>query len=225
MREHCSQPSVILGSASPRRRELLQLLGIDFDTRVAGIDEREDGDSSPLELVCRLSRDKGMAVSAQVESRIVISSDTIVVLDGQVLGKPADAEDARTMLRALRDRDHQVISAFTIIDQISGAELTDYVDTQVTMRNYTEEEIGAYIETGDPMDKAGAYAIQHPGFHPVSWIHGCYASVMGFPLCHLFRHLSHHNRIEMRHPVAPCEEFTGYHCTFYQQALSGAGGE
>ena len=225
MQEDQRHSKLILASASPRRRELLHLLGVAFQTQAADIDERENGDPSPQKLVGRLSRDKGRAVAATVENGIIISSDTIVVLEGQVLGKPADEEEARSMLRALRGRDHHVLSALTIIDQIAGVEVTDRADTLVRMRDYSEREIEEYVATGDPMDKAGAYAIQHPGFHPVAHIRGCYAGVMGFPLCHLYRHLSRNERIEMRHPVQPCIEFTGHRCTFYPQVLSAGDGE
>jgi septum formation protein len=224
MREDPHHTTVILASASPRRRELLRLLGLSFQTRIAGIDEREDGDPTPAELVARLSREKGRAGARAAEGSIIISSDTIVVLEDQILGKPGSEDEARMMLRALRGREHHVLSAITIIDQIEGVEIADRADTRVHMRDYTEQEIEAYIETGDPMDKAGAYAIQHPGFHPVSHIQGCYAGVMGFPLCHLFRQLTRLGRIALRHPVQPCIEFTGHPCTFHPCVLS-AGAE
>jgi len=215
-------PRIILASDSPRRRELMHLLGLEFHTAVAGVVEEVRGESSPLQLVCRLSQDKGRAVSARGTGDIIVSSDTIVVLDGNVLGKPADEVQARAMLRALRGRRHHVLSAVTVIDRVRGSEITDWADTAVEMRDYSDEEIETYIGTADPMDKAGAYAIQHAGFHPVRRIEGCYASVMGFPLCHLYRALQRIDVEGVREPVRECLEFTGYPCNFYPTVLSSA---
>ena len=217
------KPQIILASGSPRRRELMHLLGVEFRTTIAGVNEQEENDGPAIERVCRLSRDKGRAVAARVVDSVIVSSDTIVVLEGDVLGKPADEEQARAMLRALRGRRHHVFSAVTVIDQLQEIEITDWADTTVEMRDYSDAEIETYVGTADPMDKAGAYAIQHAGFHPVRRIEGCYASVMGFPLCHLYRTLRRIGVEEAREPVKGCLKFTGYPCNFYPTVLSSAG--
>lgn len=131
----------------------------------------------------RLAMQKAEAALEQAGGRVVIAADTIVVLDGEVLGKPRDDDDARRMLGALRDRTHKVITGVGIAppdsDTITGAS----EETIVTMRAYRDREIEAYIATGDPRDKAGAYAIQHAQFQPVESISGCYLNVVGFPVC------------------------------------------
>ena len=130
----------------------------------------------------RLAREKALAVAARFSGRAVLGADTIVVLDGEVLGKPAGEDEATTMLRRLRGRPHTVWSALyawnPTLDRVAAA-LNQSV---VTMRPYGDDEIAAYVASGDPLDKAGAYAIQHPGFAPVERISGCYSGVMGFPL-------------------------------------------
>ena len=215
-----SHVPIILASASPRRRELMQLLGVPFTVLVAGIDEDIGHDRSPIETVCRLSREKGRAVAKLAVDSHIVSSDTIVVLDDQTLGKPATEAEAHVMLRALRGRAHHVLSAVTVIDQARGTETTDWVDTRVEMRDYSDEEVRGYVRSGDPLDKAGAYGIQHADFHPVLRIEGCYAGVMGFPLCHLYRILAAHRSIHFDAPAARCMRFTGHACTYYPQVLA-----
>ena len=120
---------------------------------------------------------------------IIIAADTTVVDEGQILGKPANAYEAESMLRRLRGREHQVFTALAVVRRSEGFLALDWCVTQVPMRTYSDEEMYAYIATGDPLDKAGAYAIQHPDFSPVANLEGCYANVMGLPLCHLKRTL------------------------------------
>lgn len=175
---------LILASSSPRRRELLSQLGLTFDIIKPEIDESRRPEEDSIEYVERLSREKAEAVvqMLDVAPALIISADTIVALDGELLGKPADADDARRMLRRLRNRAHQVVTAFTV--HLLGSPLrsiTRHARTIVRMRDYNDEEIDAYIASGDPFDKAGAYAIQHEGFRPVARIEGSYSNVVGLP--------------------------------------------
>ncbi|MCA0459068.1 MAG: Maf family protein [Chloroflexi bacterium] len=188
----------ILASSSPRRRELLGTLGITFRILKPDIDETQRTGEAPLAYVQRLSREKAAAVVQQLDTAVtVLAADTVVILSadtmgieetGAILGKPADAAEARAMLRRLRGRVHQVCTAMTLLvidpDGAQRAE-TRVTRTDVTMRDYTDAEIEAYIATGDPFDKAGSYAIQHPVFQPVARIDGCYSNVVGLPLCTL----------------------------------------
>ena len=163
----------------------MQALGVPFAVHVADIDERNGAGESPQGLVARLSREKAAAVAARYPDAAVIGADTIVTLDGQLLGKPAGPGDATAMLRRLRDRPHQVYSGVTVCPPHLAPPRTVVVGSTVWMRSYGEDEIAAYVASGDPLDKAGAYAIQNAAFHPVARLQGCYASVMGLPLCAL----------------------------------------
>lgn len=180
-----SRPAVpvVLASASPRRHHLMALLGIPFEVHVADVDERAGRRERAPALVARLSRAKALAVAGRMPYAAVIGADTIVVLDGEILGKPASAAEATAMLRRLRDRPHQVYSGIALCPPEYGAPRTAVVQSTVWMRPYSDAEIAAYVASGDPLDKAGAYAIQSSAFHPVARLEGCYASVMGLPLC------------------------------------------
>jgi len=181
---------LVLASGSSRRRELLSALGLPFVVAAAEVDEQQRPGEPPAALVQRLSRAKAVAVAARHPDAVIVGADTVVVLDGEVLGKPADAEDAVRMLRALRGRPHLVYSAVTALHVATGRQTTELSESGVWMRDYSDEEIAAYVASGDPLDKAGAYAIQHRDFAPVARIEGCYASVMGLPLGHLARALA-----------------------------------
>jgi MAF protein len=216
---------LILASQSPRRRELLRLLGLPFDVTISDVSETPRTGETPPELVTRLSRAK--ARKADLNGRrgaLVIACDTIVALregpaQAEILGKPRDARDARRMLRRLRGRSHAVYSAVTV-ENPGHAATTDLVETALTMRPYTDGEIKAYVASGDPLDKAGAYAIQHEGFDPVEKIHGCYASVMGLPLCHLARRLREWGMdLDTDVPTA-CQTHTDHVCHVYQVIVS-----
>ena len=182
----------ILASGSPRRRELLASLGIKFTVIKSDIDETQHSGENTYDYVRRLSIEKAEAVAARLtEPSIVLAADTVVILAadtigvtdaGDVLGKPVDADDAHTMLGRLRGRDHIVCTAITLFQPDSHTILTELTRTTVTMRAYSDAEIDAYIATGDPFDKAGGYAIQHEGFHPVERIDGSYSNVVGLPL-------------------------------------------
>jgi MAF protein len=186
-----SEP-LLLASASPRRRQLLSLLGLPYEVTTSPIDEdalQAQFRGSSEKLAQWLAEQKALGIHTLPETagRIVITADTTVLLDDNVLGKPRDAAHARELLLSLRDRWHRVITGVTVsrtLDgelQMSGASCT----TPVLMRPYSEEEITAYIATGDPLDKAGSYGIQHPSFQPTARIHGCYLNVVGLPLCTL----------------------------------------
>ncbi len=183
----------ILASGSPRRRELLGSLGIDFEVIKSDIDETQGADEAPYDYVRRLSIEKAETVAAKVsDAAYVLAADTVVILAadtlgvtdaGEILGKPVDAADARSMLIRLRGRDHVVCTALTLLKL--GDEhkrITELTRTTVTMRDYSDAEIDAYIASGDPFDKAGGYAIQHEGFHPVERIEGSYSNVVGLPV-------------------------------------------
>jgi septum formation protein len=173
---------LVLASSSPRRQELLRRLGVFFEVATAGIDEVQHPGEPPIDLVQRLARQKAQAVAARFPGRPVLGADTIVVLDGEVLGKPVDGDEATTMLRRLRGRPHTVWSAVYTCHPALGRTAAALNETTVWMRAYSDGEIAAYVASGDPLDKAGGYAIQHAGFAPVERLDGCYSGVMGFPL-------------------------------------------
>lgn len=178
---------LILASQSPRRRQLVAALGYPYTSIVSGVDETERPGEDPAVYVLRLARDKATAVAATVqpagtERVLVLAADTTVALDGRILGKPGDAAEAGTMLRALRGRTHQVHTAQCLLE-VGGLRNNAVHTAHVTMRAYSDTDIDAYIATGDPFDKAGAYAIQDEVFRPVSGLDGCYLAVMGLSLC------------------------------------------
>ena len=181
---------IILASQSPRRRELLERMGIrEFRVVASAADETADPALSPAELVETLSRRKALTVQAQERpDAIVLAADTVVTLDGAVLGKPADEAAARQMLSALSGRRHQVYTGLTVL---RGQEAyTEHEMTEVTFRALSQTEVEAYIATGEPMDKAGAYGIQGYGALLVEGISGDYYNVMGLPVCRLGRILA-----------------------------------
>lgn len=208
---------VLLASQSPRRRELLALLGFPFETDASDVDEAPQGGETPVELAARLSWAKAQTCSA--DGAIVVACDTIVADGDQVLGKPRDADEAIEMLRRLRGRPHSVYTAITLLDKSTGRSVTEVAETQVVMRAYTDADLAAYVASGDPMDKAGAYAIQHRGFHPVSEVEGCFANVMGLPLCHLARHLRAWEVALPQDVPTACQARTGHRCAVYQNIL------
>jgi MAF protein len=136
-----------------------------------------------------------------------------------ILGKPSDPAEAALMLRQLRGHAHQVYTALALIRSQDGSCLTDVCATDVPMRDYSDEEIEAYVASGDPLDKAGAYAIQHPGFKPVAWLEGCFANVMGLPLCHLARNLSQVGISVPGNLPQACQSLLEYSCPVYERIL------
>ena len=171
-------------------------------------------------LVRRLSLSKAMAAAHCDEPEIVIAADTLVALEGEVLGKPRDARHAVEMLTQLRGRRHLVYSGLTILDIRQNRMINEIVETPVWMRAYSDAEIAAYVASGDPTDKAGAYAIQHPSFMPVERIEGCYANVMGLPLCHVYRGLAALNELPPVHPLDSCPQAVALGCPWAAGILS-----
>jgi len=183
-------PTLLLASGSPRRRELLHLMGLSFATTSADIDETPLPGETARAYTVRLSQDKARAALASAAGHaLVLAADTTVADGEAILGKPADADEAWAMLRQLRGQAHQVYTALTVIEVATGRAITDIAVTDVPMRTYSDAEIAAYIASGDPFDKAGGYAIQHAGFRPATLTSGCFANVVGLPLCHLLRAL------------------------------------
>ena len=175
---------IVLASQSPRRRELLERLGLPFRTLVPDIDERMDRPLPPAELVAVISAEKARAAQALAgPEAIVIAADTVVALDGAVLGKPAGGADAARMLSALAGRTHHVYTGLTVLRGERVRTVSE--ETAVTFRTLTEREITAYVRTGEPLDKAGAYGIQGYGALLVEGIRGDYYNVMGLPVCRL----------------------------------------
>ncbi len=210
---------LLLASQSPRRRELLSLTGFEFEVRPAVVDERVLPGEDPGGYVLRLAAAKARAVAPLAPPGwVVVGSDTAVVDGTLILGKPGSKAEAETMLRSLRGRRHQVYSAVAVL-KYPGQMHTDLCITEVPMRSYRDEEIAVYVESGDPLDKAGAYAIQHAGFRPVDDLEGCFANVMGLPLCHLVRTL---RKLDINPRVdvpGHCQAATGYLCPVYDSIL------
>jgi len=212
---------LILASASPRRQELLRLLGLPFRVMVADVDEDSITDPDPAANVVATAYLKAVAIAARCESpAIIIASDTTVALEGQMLNKPANAAAAWQMLQALRGRIHYVHTGLVLLNTATGQTITDVATVPVPMRDYSDAEIAAYIATGDPLDKAGAYAIQHPEFQPVIHLDGCFAGVMGFPLCHLTRALRRMGVPVAVDVAAACQRHIQYDCPVYESILS-----
>jgi septum formation protein len=181
---------LVLASTSPRRQQLFSLLGWPFQVISADIDERTEPGETPRQYVLRLAHAKGEAVLPQApRESLIVAADTAVVDGDHILGKPGDFTQAVEMLQRLRGRTHLVYTGLVVISNESGETLTDLCTTQVLMRDYDDHEIRAYVESGDAYDKAGAYAIQHSGFDPVELLEGCYANVVGLPVCLLTRKL------------------------------------
>jgi septum formation protein len=174
---------VVLASGSPRRRELLKLVGIDHEVRPSNIDETMHPGETPRAHAERLAREKATAVADADARTITIAADTIVVVDGEVLGKPADAQVAARMLRMLSGRDHTVLTAVAV--SRAGELRSSVEEVGVRFRHLDEGEIETYIATGEPMDKAGAYGIQGFGATIVERVEGDYFAVMGLPLVRL----------------------------------------
>lgn len=177
---------LVLASASPRRHELLLAAGIDHVVRAAAILEERRPDEPPTDLVKRLAEEKARAVGRSA-AEVVLGADTVVWVDDLVLGKPTSDEDARRMLRLLSGRDHWVYTGICILANESN--IQDVASTRVSFERMRENEIEEYIRSGEPRDKAGAYAIQGLGSKFVRSIQGCYQNVVGLPVSLVYRHL------------------------------------
>jgi len=177
---------LVLASQSPRRRELLGCAGIRFVVRPGSVDESRTGEEDPVEHVCRLAREKAQSVACALDE-IVLGADTVVVIDGEVLGKPSDREHAARMLRQLSGRSHEVVTGICL--RASNRLIVDKESTRVRFVRLPEKEIAAYVASGEPMDKAGAYAIQGLASRFVDRIEGCYFNVVGLPVALVWRRL------------------------------------
>jgi septum formation protein len=179
-------PVLILASSSPRRQELIRSLGLPFKIIVSDADEHTAPTMTPAEIVETLSMRKAQAVFDRLKGRekegIIIGSDTIVVFEGKVLGKPEDEQDAFQMLHTLQGKTHQVYSGVACIDAVTGKHIVNHRMTSVTMKALSEQQIKRYINTGEPKDKAGSYGIQGLGATIVEKIAGDYFNVVGLPL-------------------------------------------
>jgi nucleoside triphosphate pyrophosphatase len=182
---------LILASASPRRRELLAQIGVSFEIQEASVSEEPMPGEDGIQLATRLAREKAEAVFAARQAAwkssdrlLVLGADTVVMCDGEILGKPTDAADAARMLRLLSGRTHQVVTGVALAARSRGEARLEVAAelTHVTIQNLSEEEISAYVATGEPLDKAGAYAIQGYAARWIPHISGCYFNVVGLPL-------------------------------------------
>jgi septum formation protein len=177
-----SGPPLILASGSPRRRELLGRLGIPFQVVVSHSAESIAPDLGPEAQAMSLAEQKARAVASGIETGVVLGADTIVVLNGMLLGKPEDDADAIDMLRLLSGRAHRVVTGIAVIDAASSLR-SSAVSSVVHFRTLSDDDVAAYVATGEPRDKAGAYAIQGLGAALVSDLEGCFNNVVGLPLC------------------------------------------
>ncbi|MBK7454507.1 MAG: septum formation protein Maf [Anaerolineales bacterium] len=207
------EKKLLLASNSPRRRQLLALGNWEFNIIVSDVDESQFADEAPRDYVLRLAQAKALTVAAKASlENIIIGSDTAVVDGGSILGKPTDKADAERMLKQLRGHTHQVFTGVAVYQVRDGKMMTELCITDVPMRDYSDAEITRYVNTGDPMDKAGAYAIQHPDFQPVASMNGCYASVMGLPMCHVTRALRQLDLYPTADVPSACQTLLNYQC-------------
>ncbi len=178
---------LILASASPRRQEILRAAGLDFQVRVPNIEEVRDPSERPVDYVRRLARAKAETALADAAADVILAADTVVVVDEHVLEKPSDNADASRMLALLSGRDHQVITGICL--HRGETSIVDHATTRVRFAPLTASEIAGYVATGEPMDKAGAYAIQGYASKFIEGIEGCYFNVVGLPIALVYRHL------------------------------------
>ena len=215
------EPRLILGSGSPRRRELMRLLEVPFQVHKPAVDERLLPEEVPADVPQRISRLKAESVARETRAGIVVAADTIVVHKGVILGKPRDAGHATAMLRRLRGERHLVLSGVTVMDAATGKQITELCESKVWLRPMDDSEIQDYVATGDPLDKAAAYAIQNTQFAPVARVVGCPANVMGLPICHVVRNL---RRLGVKLPptlATRCEMRYGYLCALTGHVMPG----
>ncbi len=181
---------LVLASASPRRRDLLEMIGLNFTVLPASIPEPLVDGLEPSVQVRTLALAKARSVAGQLEDGVVLGADTVVVLEGKILGKPVDARDARSMLESLQGREHLVYTGVALVDASTGRESDGYEETRVRFRPLDRHQIDWYIQTGEPVDKAGAYGIQGFGSVLIEGVYGCYFNVVGLPLGRVVRMLT-----------------------------------
>jgi septum formation protein len=191
---------LILASKSPRRRYLLEQAGLEFSVIPSNIDESRMPRSSPEAYVRILSEAKADSVSQKYPEKWVIGADTIVLNNGDILGKPESKDDARTMLQRLSGQTHQVLTGYTIVCKAKNKKFSETVKTDVRFKYLSDEEIDWYIHTGEPFGKAGSYAIQGIGTFLVKSIHGSYTNVVGLPVCEVIEFLIKEGIIRMPRP-------------------------
>ena len=175
-------PKIILASASPRRAEILRTVGWPFETLPVNIDESRQPDEDAVAYVTRLAREKAQAAAAQAQHLTIVAADTTVVIDDHILEKPLDLADAKRMLRLLNNRWHQVLTGIALFDVTTSAMKIAHENTEVKFAAMSDEEIDWYVNTGEPLDKAGAYAIQGLGSRFIEGIRGDYFNVVGLPV-------------------------------------------
>lgn len=178
---------IVLASTSPRRADLLKQIGVEFELASGNVQELPHPDEAPADYITRLARAKVIAVAREREAGLIIGADTVVVLDGQLLGKPQDEADAERMLRSLSGTWHAVMTGVALFDCATGQEVADFDKTLVRFARLSNQEIEWYVMTGEPMDKAGAYGIQGLGGLFVDEIAGNYYNVVGLPLPLVYR--------------------------------------
>ncbi|TFH36676.1 MAG: septum formation protein Maf [Anaerolineales bacterium] len=218
-----AEPKITLASASPRRRELFALTGWVFSVCSSPVSETPQSGEAPQDVARRLALSKARAARATCPpDTLTLGADTMVVHQREILGKPACVEEAVAMLERLRGQNHSVITAVAF-HHAGAAPLVELCETQVPMRAYHHAEIEEYVRGGSPLDKAGAYGIQDPDFHPVDidGFSGCFANVMGLPLCHVVRAFRQLGYEPPEDVPQRCIRFTGYDCTIYPTILRG----
>jgi len=198
MKNPVKEPKLILASQSPRRRYLLEQAGIEFSVIPSSFDENSVKLSSPDIYVRQLAENKARDISEQHPDSWVIGADTIVFIDGTILGKPDSRADARIMLQSLSDKTHQVLTGYCVCRHRIGRFFSDVVKTEVRFKKLTAKEIDWYINSGEPFGKAGAYAIQGIGTFLVRRINGSYTNVVGLPVCEIVEFLITEKIIELK---------------------------
>ncbi|MGD8732694.1 MAG: Maf family protein [Anaerolineales bacterium] len=219
---HQVKPYLILASGSPRRQELISLAGWEVEVRPVDVDESERPGEEAVDLALRLAKEKILAAIEQFgEAKLILAADTVVENEGEILGKPTAPEDAYGMLMKLRGKPHRVHTAIAITASGSDDIVLDVCTTEVPMRGYSEDEVSVYVDSGSPLDKAGAYGIQDQSFHPVkvAEMSGCYANIVGLPICHVVRTMRALGYEAVFDVPSRCQAHTGYDCDVYPQIL------
>jgi MAF protein len=215
-------PELILASGSPRRNELIALTGWKVEVRPVNVDETELPGEDGRTLARRLAETKALEAAERFGTRtFIIAADTVVESAGEILGKPASNKEAGEMLLKLRGKPHLVHTAIAVFDPNTNEPYIDACTTEVPMRDYSQAEVTGYVETGSPLDKAGAYGIQDESFNPVQVeeITGCYANVVGLPVCHVVRAMRRFGIQPFFDVPSRCKAHTGYDCEVYPQIL------
>ncbi len=188
---------LMLASSSPRRRGLLSSLGLEFEVVPAEVTEISCPHEAPRDFALRVAGRKAALIGERYPHAWIIGADTVVTIDGKTLGKPRDKEEAKQMLQRLAGREHLVITGYCLIQSAEGKKIEGAEETVVKMKSLAEREIDWYIDTGEPFDKAGGYAIQGKGAFMVEWIRGSYTNVVGLPLCQIIELLKGEGAVDI----------------------------